>query len=66
VTGRMSKHSSTNVGRRAFLKSSIALGALSTMPAPSAAVQAAVGANDREYWVQVMTRIAQPVLEGSQ
>ncbi len=59
----MRKDRSTGVGRRQFLKSSIALGALSAIPAGSEGSPAVVETNDREYWVQVLTRIAHPVLE---
>src|SRR6201987_5041022 len=51
------------VGRRDFFKRSIAPGALSAMPESSAAAPAVVKTNDREYWVQVLTRIAHPVLQ---
>ena len=59
----MRKDTSTSVGRREFLKSSIALGALSAIPASSQAAPAVGETNDREYWVQVLTRIAHPVLQ---
>jgi hypothetical protein len=58
----MRKDRSTGVGRRQFLKSSIALGALSAIPASPEASPAVVETNDREYWVQVLTRVAHPVL----
>jgi hypothetical protein len=61
--GQMSKHTSIGVGRRKFLKSSLALGALSAIPTSSEAAPSVVETNDREYWVQVLTRIAHPVLQ---
>jgi hypothetical protein len=51
------------VGRRQFLKSSVALGALSAVATRSGAAPAVSVANDREYWVQVLTRVARPVLQ---
>ncbi len=58
----MSKNTSTGMDRREFLKSGIALGTLSAIPASSEA--SPVGeTNDREYWVQVLTRVAHPVLQ---
>ena len=59
----MKKETFTGVGRRRFLKSSIALGALSTLPIRSEAAPAVAEANDREYWIQVLTRTAHPVLK---
>src|ERR1700733_2954184 len=58
----MSKHMFTAVDRREFLKSSIAPGALSAIPAGSEAAPV-VEMNDREYWVQILTRVAHPVLQ---
>lgn len=54
---------STHVDRREFLKSSVALGALSAIPTRSEAAPASAETNDREYWVQVLTRTAEPVLK---
>jgi hypothetical protein len=56
----------TRVGRRQFLKGSVALSALSAIPevsGPALASPAASQASDREYWVQVLDRIAGPVLK---
>jgi hypothetical protein len=51
---------SHNPGRRQFLKGTAALGALSAVPVPA---QAAVETDDRQYWVEVLTRTAEPVLK---
>lgn len=51
---------SYNLGRRQFLKSTAALGALSAIPTPS---QAELQTDDRQYWVEVLTRTAGPVLK---
>src|ERR1700744_3672185 len=51
------------IGRRPFLKSSVALGALSAIPNAAVASPAASQGNDREDWVQVLTRISGPVLK---
>jgi hypothetical protein len=59
----MKKETLTGVGRREFLKSSIAFGALSALPADSEATPIVAEPNDREYWVQVLTRVAHPVLK---
>jgi hypothetical protein len=59
----MKKETLTGVGRRKFLKSSLALSALSILPADSEATPIVAEPNDREYWVQVLTRVAHPVLK---
>ena len=59
----MKKKIFDNIGRRQFLKSSVALGALSAIPNAAVASPAASQGNDREYWVQVLTRISGPVLK---
>ncbi len=59
----MKKDTLTGVGRRKFLKSSLALSALSILPADSEATPIVAELNDREYWVQVLTRVAHPVLK---
>ena len=59
----MKKKSFHCVGRRQFLKSSVALGALSAIPGPALVSPVASQENDREYWVQVLARISGPVLK---
>ncbi len=59
----MKKQTLTGVGRREFLKSSIALGALSAFLTGSEATPVVAEPNDREYWVQILTRVAHPVLK---
>lgn len=57
---------SDGIARRDFLKNGIALGALTTVggfpQASSAAATAASTPNDREYWIEVVTRVSNPVL----
>ena len=53
----------SGIGRRQFLKSGVALGALSSIQKLPAAVTTSPGAGDREYWVQVLTRVSEPVLQ---
>jgi hypothetical protein len=50
------------IDRRELLKGGVALGALVAVPVSSRAAPAAAESNDRGYWVQVMTRTAEPVL----
>jgi hypothetical protein len=59
----MKKKSFHCVGRRQFLKSSVALGALSAIPGPALVSPVASQVNDREYWVRVLSRISEPVLK---
>jgi len=49
--------------RRRFLQAGATLGALSVFDSPSRALPAISGADDRSYWVQLLTRVANPVLE---
>ncbi len=51
------------MNRRQFLSSGAALGALSALPVETAAVPVISAASDREYWVQVLTRVSHPVLK---
>jgi hypothetical protein len=46
--------------RRQFLKSSVALSALSALPAKS---QASTEVDDRAFWVEILTRTAEPLLK---
>jgi hypothetical protein len=52
------------MARRTFLKNGIALGALSSMGGFPQAAAAAVepAGNDRQYWVEVVKRVSDPVL----
>ncbi|MGC2402146.1 MAG: DUF2264 domain-containing protein, partial [Acidobacteriaceae bacterium] len=54
---------SANIDRRKLLKGGVALGALAAIPSPSQAAPAATEGNDREYWVEVLTRTSEPVLK---
>jgi hypothetical protein len=48
--------------RREFLQSLAATGALSTAPPMAALLQSPNGLDERRYWVEVLQRIAKPVL----
>lgn len=48
--------------RRQFLQGTLALGAMTSTGAVTVAVQPGSAASDREYWVQAMLKIADPVL----
>lgn len=50
------------MNRRKFLQTGATVAALSVFDSPSRALLASSGGNDREYWVQLLTRIAHPVL----
>jgi hypothetical protein len=49
--------------RRKFLQTSASLGAVSIFDSTSRAMPASTGADDRRYWVHVLTKVANPVLE---
>jgi hypothetical protein len=49
--------------RRSFLKSGATLGSISMLDSPSRALAAPSGEDDRGYWVQLLMKIADPVLE---
>ena len=48
--------------RRRFLQSGASLSALSLIHPPSEALSSASESNDREYWIQILTRTSDPVL----
>lgn len=48
--------------RRSFLQTTATLGTLSLFDAPSRALVSSSGPDDRAYWVQLLTKIAHPVL----
>jgi len=48
--------------RRSFLQGSVAAGTLPLFNTPSCALPDSFGSDDREYWVQLLTKVAQPVL----
>ena len=48
--------------RRSFLQTGATLGTLSFFDASSRALPASSGADDRAYWVRLLTKIARPVL----
>lgn len=49
--------------RREFLQAGATAGALSMFDSPARALMASSGMDDRQYWLQIMTKIADPVLE---
>jgi hypothetical protein len=48
--------------RRRFMQTGATLGAMSILGSPSRALAASSGTDDREYWVQLLTSVANPVL----
>jgi hypothetical protein len=52
-----------SVGRREFLQSCIALGALSSIHAVPAEYNALPEGDDRGYWIQVLAKVSHPVLQ---
>jgi hypothetical protein len=51
------------VARRSFLKGSLALGAVSAVQGQAMEQAAATGGEDRDYWIEVIRRVSEPVLE---
>lgn len=56
------ENASNGMARRQFLKSGVALGALSSLGLPQAGAATVPAGNDREYWIEVVTRISGPLL----
>lgn len=54
-----------DLDRRSFLKSGITAGALSSLAPLSAVAADPARDNDRAYWVEVLTRVAHPVLQAA-
>ena len=50
------------MNRRKFLKTGASLGAVSVFDSPSHALPVSSRAGDREYWVQLLSKVAHPVL----
>jgi hypothetical protein len=59
----MKEETFPGAGRRQFLKGSVALGAISAINTRSVASPIASEGDDREYWVQVLTKVSGPVLK---
>ena len=59
----MKEETFPGAGRRQFLKASVALGAISSINIRSVASPVASGRDDREYWVEVLTKVSGPVLK---
>ena len=53
----------THASRRKFLKGALALGAASTVSIEAPAQTASAAGGDRAYWIEVMRRVSNPVLE---
>ena len=58
----MKQRSLVGMERRQFLRSGMALGVLSSIPALPKSALASPPDDDREYWIQVLTRVSSPVL----
>jgi hypothetical protein len=59
----MRKQAFAGIDRRQFVKGSAALGALSAVSVHSQTSSSALEEDDREYWVQVLTKVSGPVLK---
>jgi hypothetical protein len=53
------------IDRRQFLRGSMALGAISPMNAIPAMESSPSGADDRQYWLEVLAKVAEPVLRSA-
>ena len=53
------------IDRRRFLRGSVALGAVSSFDTLPAMQSSAPQADDRQYWLEVLTRVANPVLRAA-
>jgi hypothetical protein len=53
------------IDRRQFLRGSMALGAVSPMHTMPAIESAPSGADDRQFWVEVLAKVAEPVLRSA-
>jgi hypothetical protein len=51
------------VARRSFLKGALALGAISAVPVRAMEHTAVAAGGDRAYWIEVVKRVSEPVLE---
>jgi hypothetical protein len=58
----MSSEARVRIGRRGFLKSGVALGALAGLDLSAETTPINSGEDDRKYWIQVLTKVANPVL----
>jgi hypothetical protein len=54
---------SASAGRRRFLKGALAVGAATAVPVKAIALPPISTSDDRTYWIEVIHRISQPVLE---
>ena len=59
----MSKEDSVSIDRRGFLKTGIGFAATSALYPSSSSGVTVSQQGDREYWVQVLTRVSRPVLK---
>jgi hypothetical protein len=61
----MSSETIARIGRRGFLQGGIALGALAGLPVSVEATPLDLGKDDREYWLQILAKVANPVLKAA-
>ena len=61
----MSSETLTRIGRRGFLQGGIALGALAGLDISAETTTIASGEEDRKYWLQVLAKVADPVLSAA-
>jgi len=59
----MSSETLARIGRRGFLQGGVALGALAGLHVSAETTPIDSGEEDRRYWVQLLTKVANPVLE---
>lgn len=61
----MSSETLTSIGRRGFLQGGAALGVLAGLRMPTQAATFESGEEDRKYWLQLLAKIADPVLSAA-
>ena len=55
----------SEIDRRQFLRGSMALGAISPIHAIPAIEPSPSGADDRQYWLEVLAKVAEPVFRSA-
>jgi hypothetical protein len=65
IRGIPQPNSAAEIDRRQFLRGSVALGAASSIHAIPAVPSSSSTADDRQFWVEVLTKVADPVLRAS-
>ena len=61
----MSSKTLARMGRRGFLQGGVALGALAGLPISAETAPIVSGLEDRKYWLQVLAKVADPVLSAA-